>query len=76
MLRFINVFKNRAEKRKLMVHAVCRQESRRWFGVIPGYENVEKRFRECAKLENCFFSSKRERTIGILRTRARPLQSN
>ena len=70
------MFQNRAEKRKIMVQAVCRQESKRWFGVIPGYGNVEKRFRECAKLENCFFSTKRERTIGILRTRARPLQSD
>lgn len=77
MLRFINVFKNRAEKRKITVQAVCRQESRRWFGVIPGYGNIEKRFRECAKLESCFFSTKkRERMIGILRTRARPLRSN
>ena len=70
------MFQNRAEKRKIMVQAVCRQESKRWFGVIPGYGNVEKRFRECVKLENCFFSTKRERTIGILRTRARPLQSD
>ena len=71
------MFKNRAEKREIVVQAVCRQGVEKVVWSDPWVRKHREKGSENVQSWKTFFSTKkRERMTGILRTRARPLWSN